>query len=83
MGEMISITAQYDNKNNPFYGFILGQPGGSGLTQNNPTLLTVTEDNDSETILATYQYDSDNYPTMVSEYSPNYPDNKETLYFEY
>lgn len=84
MGEMISITAQYDNKNCFLYGFLLGQPGGGGLFQNNPTMVIVTESgySDSESMMATYQYDSSNYPTMMTMYEPE-SSYQFSLYFEY
>lgn len=84
MGEMVTITAQYDNKNCFLYGFLLGQPGGGGLFQNNPTMVTVTEAgySESETMMASYQYDSSNYPTMMTMYEPG-SSYQTSLYFEY
>lgn len=88
MDEIYTITAQYDTKKNPVYGFILGQPGGSGLVENNIISVTMMEDSHSETAMVFYQYDSDDYPitaTYKETYNYEYYSytNEETLYFEY
>lgn len=84
LGEMITATVQYDNKNFPVYGFFLGQYGSTSLFKNNPIQVTVTDtDGDSETGLATYQYDSDNYPTQMTMYEAGYSDERYSIYYEY
>lgn len=83
-GELITITAQYDTRNCPVYGFLLGLPSQGGLTRNNPTVLTVTENSYSpDTYKIEYQYDNSGYPTKATEYHSNYSEYKDIVYFEY
>ena len=83
MGETVTLTAEYDTKNNPVYGFLLGQPSSS-LVKNNITMISASELNlDTENVTITYQYDEDDYPTMMSAYPSDEPSDKETIYIEY
>lgn len=83
MGETVTFTAEYDTKNNPVYGFLLGQPSSS-LVKNNITMISASELNlDTENVTITYQYDEDDYPTMMSAYPSDEPSDKETIYIEY
>lgn len=83
MGEMVSATVQYDNKNFPVYGFFLGQYGSTSLFKNNPIQVSVTEDGYTDTVLATYQYDNDNYPTQMTMYAVGESDERISIYYEY
>lgn len=84
MGEMITAAVQYDNKNFPGYGFLLGQYGSASLFKNNPSQVNVTDSyGDGGTILASYQYDNDNYPTEMMMYDANEPNDRYTIYYDY
>lgn len=83
-GDIITITAQYDNKNCPVYGFLFGIPGGGGLVRNNPTSISACENNNNpENTIIDYQYDASGYPIKATEYDVAYPSYKDILYFEY
>lgn len=83
-GDIITITAQYDNKKCPVYAFLLGIPGGGGLIKNNPTSITaIMNSYNPETIIIDYQYDASGYPIKATEYDADYQSHKEMLYFEY
>lgn len=73
------VTMQYDNKNNPLKGFMSllsweldeVDDGDMYYSKNNVTsMFFVFSDGDTEDMTFTYQYDSDNYPTMrtLSDY---------------
>ena len=83
LGESVTLTAQYDTKNNPVYGFLLGQQSSS-IVKNNITLVSVMESYyGTDNLSITYQYDKDDYPTVMSAYPSEVPSEKATLYFEY
>ena len=83
MGETVTFTAQYDTKNNPVYGFLFGQPSSS-IVKNNIIMISASESSyDTENFTITYQYDEDDYPTVMSAYPSDEPNDKETLYIEY
>ena len=81
MGEMISIALQFDNKNCPLYGFILGQSGS--LFKNNPVKCSISEDGYTQTMTITSQYDNDSYPIKMTAYEDGYPDETASIYFDY
>lgn len=83
IGEMISATVQYDSKNFPVYGFFLGQYGSTSLFKNNPIKVSVTENDHTETVLATYQYDNDDYPTQMTMYAVGESDERLSIYYDY
>lgn len=84
MGEMITATLQYDNKNFPVYGFFLGQYGSASLFKNNPIQVTLSDtDGDSETVLATYEYYNDNYPSKMTMYAAGESSYRYTIYYDY
>lgn len=83
-GEIVTITAQYDNKNCPVYAFLLGVPGTGGLIKNNPTTVTMIENShEPDTFVIDYEYDPSGYPITAKEYDLEYPNYKDILYFEY
>lgn len=83
MGETVTLTAQYDTKNNPVYGFLLGQPSSS-LVKNNIIMISASELNlDTENVTITYQYDEDDYPIVMTAFLSDEPNDKETIYIEY
>lgn len=90
-GEYMDFQLQYDNKNCPWYGFMGGledylinfTSGHTGFTKNNVTCIIMTEDDYTDTIRYSYQYNSDKYPVLQTIYEVEDPDDKQVLYFEY
>ena len=83
MGESFTATLQYDNKSSFIYGFILGQYANATLVKNNPTMVAVTYDGRPETAMIKYEYTAMGYPTVLTGYDADYPEEQSSLYFEY
>ena len=93
-GYMATMTMQYDDKNNPFKGFhdLYTDVDDDGdiifsLSKNNVTRMIVnaSEGGDSYSYITnfTYQYNSDDYPTMrIGRYSDE-PDYMFSYYYDY
>lgn len=90
-GDYMDFILQYDDKNNPYYGFLGGLEdtyqnfvlGHIGFTKNNVKQMTIIEDDYADTIRYAYQYDRDGYPILQTMYYADEPDDKMVLYFEY
>ena len=92
-GGTSSVALQYDNKKNPYRGFMdlwsweldELEEGDNYVSKNNVTNMTFTySDGDTEVSSFIYQYDSDNYPTMRTTYYPDAQYQYQyTTYYEY
>lgn len=86
-GFMATATLQYDTKINPLKGFhnLFSDVDGDFLnwSKNNVTKMIVTEPGDDNNVITfTYQYNSDDYPTMViRRYADE--DAQYTTYYDY
>ena len=91
--EIQTVTFQYDSKNNPHKGF-LGvysfdpgeeiQEGYMFMSKNNITKVTLCMDDEKEEIIInfTYQYDRNDYPTMIVR-TWSYDSDDYVTYYEY
>ena len=87
-GYMATATLQYDAKKNPMKGFHnlysdIDDDIMLNWSKNNVTKMIVTEsDGDNEVINFTYQYNNDDYPTMVIQRYAD-EDYQSTTYYDY
>ena len=92
-GGTSSVALQYDNKKNPYRGFMdlwsweldELEEGDNYVSKNNVTNMTFTySDGDTEVSSFIYQYDSDNYPTTRTTHYPDAQYQYQyTTYYEY
>lgn len=90
-GDYMEFQLQYDDKHNPYYGFLGGLEGTylnftighTGFTKNNVKQMIVIEDSYADTLHYAYQYDRDGYPVLQTMYYTDDPDDKMVLYYEY